>query len=201
MSHATTRQDRGHPGGRAGGPDNGPPARLQQQGVAVTVYERDARAQARVWGGTLDLHEETGQPALREAGLLADYFAQARSIGRTLVDEQCRVLLTTPPNTATPEINRYALRQLLLASLAPDTVQWGHKFTRLNMLAGRWQLHFEGSPPALADVAGPTGGCRRPGTSLPMRRLTTRARLSYRARWPSRPAPARPSTSSAAATS
>ncbi|NML65187.1 FAD-dependent monooxygenase [Hymenobacter sp. RP-2-7] len=132
---------------------------LQQQGVAVTVYERDASAQARVWGGTLDLHQETGQPALRAAGLLADYFAQARPIGRTLVDAQCRVQLTTPPNTATPEINRYALRQLLLGSLAPGTVQWGHKFTRLESRAGNWQLHFEGGPEATADVViGANGG-------------------------------------------
>ncbi len=34
---------------------------LQQHGVAVTVYERDANAQARIWGGTLDLEAETGQ--------------------------------------------------------------------------------------------------------------------------------------------
>lgn len=132
---------------------------LQQQGVAVTVYERDASAHARVWGGTLDLHEETGQPALREAGLLADYFAQARPIGRILVDEQCRVLLTTPPNTATPEINRYALRQLLLGSLAPGTVQWDHKFTHVEPQAGGWQLHFERGLPAIADVIiGANGG-------------------------------------------
>jgi tetracycline resistance monooxygenase len=34
---------------------------LQQQGVDVTVYERDENAQVRIWGGTLDLHKGSGQ--------------------------------------------------------------------------------------------------------------------------------------------
>jgi 2-polyprenyl-6-methoxyphenol hydroxylase-like FAD-dependent oxidoreductase len=32
---------------------------LQQKGIAVTIYERDKDPQARIWGGTLDLHEST----------------------------------------------------------------------------------------------------------------------------------------------
>jgi 2-polyprenyl-6-methoxyphenol hydroxylase-like FAD-dependent oxidoreductase len=132
---------------------------LQQRGVAVTVYERDASAQARVWGGTLDLHETTGQPALRQAGLLAAYFAQARPIGRTLVDAHCHGQRLLPPDTAAPEINRYALRQLLLGSLAAGTVAWDHKFTSLEPQAGRWQLHFERGLSATADlVIGANGG-------------------------------------------
>ncbi len=50
---------------------------LQQKGVSVTVYERDINAQARIWGGTLDLHKGSGQDALKAAGLLEDYFAAA----------------------------------------------------------------------------------------------------------------------------
>lgn len=54
---------------------------LQQRGLAVTVYDADASAEARNQGGTLDLHADTGQIALREAGLLDDFFALARPEG------------------------------------------------------------------------------------------------------------------------
>lgn len=30
---------------------------LQQNGIDITVYERDENPKARVWGGTLDLHK------------------------------------------------------------------------------------------------------------------------------------------------
>lgn len=46
---------------------------LQQQGGLVTVYERDENPEARVWGGTLDLHIATGQEAMKAAGLLEKY--------------------------------------------------------------------------------------------------------------------------------
>lgn len=135
---------------------------LQQQGVNVTVYERDKDAQARVWGGTLDLHEDTGQVALRKAGLLAEYFARAKPMGRTLVDGQCHVLLTTPPHAASPEINRNELRKLLLSSLADGTVVWDRKFTNLEQDQRRWRLQFEEGESAVADVViGANGGMSR----------------------------------------
>ena len=54
---------------------------LQQGGVQVTVYERDLNAQARIWGGTLDLHRESGQEALEKAGLLEQYYALVLPMG------------------------------------------------------------------------------------------------------------------------
>ncbi|MGI4761651.1 MAG: FAD-dependent oxidoreductase [Janthinobacterium lividum] len=131
---------------------------LQQQGVAVVVYERDANAQARIWGGTLDLEEATGQQALQQAGLLAHYFAAARPMGRVVADERGTVFFSTEPNTANPEINRNELRKLLLASLTPDTVVWDHKLTALEARQGRWVLRF-GQTEAAADVViGANGG-------------------------------------------
>ena len=42
---------------------------LQLNGVASTVYELDPTANVRGQGGALDMHEESGQRALRAAGL------------------------------------------------------------------------------------------------------------------------------------
>ena len=47
---------------------------LQQNGTDVTVYERDTDPQARIWGGTLDLHKSSGQEAMKMAGLLQSYY-------------------------------------------------------------------------------------------------------------------------------
>ena len=67
---------------------------LQQAGVDITIYERDENPQARIWGGTLDLHEDSGQKAMKKAGLLERYFAMAIPMGRTITDEQGKVLFT-----------------------------------------------------------------------------------------------------------
>ncbi|MBX6768190.1 MAG: FAD-dependent monooxygenase, partial [Actinomadura rubrobrunea] len=104
---------------------------LQRHGIAVTVYERETGPDARNQGGTLDLHEDTGQIALREAGLLDEFFRLARPEG-----QEMRQL---DPTTGTigfhhvpdegerfkPEIDRGRLRDLLLDSLQPQTVRWG----------------------------------------------------------------------------
>lgn len=132
---------------------------LQQKGIAVTVYERDKDPKARIWGGTLDLHEDTGQAAMREAGLLERYFARAKPIGRNITDEQAKILFSVKPQYDTPEINRNDLRQLMLDSLTGDAVVWDRKCTGLSPQNGKWLLHFENYPDVIADIViGANGG-------------------------------------------
>ncbi|MGV9280004.1 FAD-dependent oxidoreductase [Streptomyces sp. NPDC003730] len=104
---------------------------LRQHGIAATVYDRDPDAAARNQGGSLDLHEEDGQRALREAGLLEEFFTLARfeSQEERRIDTAGRLLghrLPAEGDTARPEIDRGQLRDLLLRSLDPGTVRWGH---------------------------------------------------------------------------
>lgn len=103
---------------------------LQQHGIPVTVYDRDPHPAARNQGGTLDLHTDDGQLALREAGLLDEFFALARPEGQEMrkLDPAGRLLAHHVPAEGElfkPEIDRGQLRGLLLDSLKPDTVQWG----------------------------------------------------------------------------
>src|SRR4051812_42285500 len=57
---------------------------LHRAGIPVTVYERDPGPDARDQGGTLDIHPPSGQRALREAGLEAQFRAVARVEGEDL---------------------------------------------------------------------------------------------------------------------
>lgn len=103
---------------------------LQQHGIAVTVYDRDPDAHSRNQGGSLDLHDDDGQIALREAGLLEEFFALARFEGQEMrhLDPAGNVLAHHLPDegeAAAPEIDRGQLRELLLGSLAEGTVRWG----------------------------------------------------------------------------
>ncbi|MGC0363831.1 2-polyprenyl-6-methoxyphenol hydroxylase-like FAD-dependent oxidoreductase [Rhodococcus sp. 27YEA15] len=102
---------------------------LQQRGIPVTVYDRDTDSSTRNQGGSLDLHEEDGQLALREAGLLDEFFALARMEGQEMrmLDTTGEVLVSRMPDdddTFAPEIDRGHLRELLLRSLEPGTVRW-----------------------------------------------------------------------------
>ncbi|UMO99421.1 NAD(P)/FAD-dependent oxidoreductase [Amycolatopsis sp. EV170708-02-1] len=109
---------------------------LQQHGVPVTVYDRDPHPHARNQGGTLDLHVDEGQLALREAGLLDEFFALARPEGQEMrkLDPDGRLLAHHVPvegEMFKPEIDRGQLRGLLLDSLKPDTVHWGRTLDRV----------------------------------------------------------------------
>ncbi|QJD80695.1 FAD-dependent oxidoreductase [Spirosoma rhododendri] len=132
---------------------------LQQAGVDVTVYERDKDANARIWGGTLDLHESSGQEAMKRAGLLDQYFAEAVPMGRIIADEQANVLFVKEEAVDNPEINRNELRTLLLNSLTEGTVVWDGKCTQLDAHDGKWLLHFDNGIQTTADlVIGANGG-------------------------------------------
>src|SRR5574337_1432110 len=86
---------------------------LQQNGIDVTVYERDTDPHARIWGGTLDLHKGSGQEAMKKAGLLQTYYDLALPMGINFADEKATILSTRKPTPENqfdnPEINRSAL--------------------------------------------------------------------------------------------
>ncbi|WP_030241844.1 FAD-dependent oxidoreductase [Streptomyces sp. NRRL S-350] len=113
---------------------------LQRHGRSVTVFEREASADARPQGGTLDLHADTGQAALRAAGLLDRFQALSRPEGeewRVLDFADAALLAHQGPSGAggRPEIDRGQLRGLLLDSLTEGTVRWGRAVTAVTPLA------------------------------------------------------------------
>ncbi|GAA0677124.1 NAD(P)/FAD-dependent oxidoreductase [Kitasatospora atroaurantiaca] len=121
---------------------------LQRRGIAVTVYDRDQGPDARNQGGTLDLHADNGQIALREAGLLDEFFKLARPEGQEmrLMDPTGTMTSHQVPEAGEffkPEIDRGQLRDLLLDSLQPGTVRWGQALDTISGPAdGPRQLHF-----------------------------------------------------------
>lgn len=129
---------------------------LQQNDIDVTVYERDTDPQARIWGGTLDLHKNSGQKAMEKAGLLQTYYDLALPMGVNFADEKGNIIATrnpTPENKFdNPEINRNALRKMLFSSLKNDTVVWDRKCIGLEEQKGKWLLHFENKRTAFADL-------------------------------------------------
>ncbi|MGW3949913.1 FAD-dependent oxidoreductase [Streptomyces sp. NPDC004752] len=131
---------------------------LQQHGIAVTVYDRDASPDARNQGGTLDLHADNGQIALREAGLLDEFFKLARPEGQEMRQMDPTGVITShqipePDELFKPEIDRGLLRDLLLGSLQPGTVRWGHGLDRVGGPAqGPRLLHFADGTTAETDL-------------------------------------------------
>jgi 2-polyprenyl-6-methoxyphenol hydroxylase-like FAD-dependent oxidoreductase len=141
---------------------------LQRHGIAVTVYDADASVTARNPGGTLDLHTDSGQIALEDAGLLAAFNALARPEGqakRTL-NQRGELLGEYVPaegETAAPEIDRGQLRVMLAEAVAPGTVRWGHRLvTALPLGGGAHRLEFaDGTDVEVDLVIGADGAWSR----------------------------------------
>ncbi|MER5641033.1 FAD-dependent monooxygenase [Kitasatospora sp. NPDC002227] len=149
---------------------------LHVHGITAVVYEREASRGARGQGGMLDLHTETGQRALRLAGLTEGFRAIARGAGQDMrLLEPDGTLLhqeDTPDDAplARPEVDRADLRDLLLDSLPAGTVRWGHAFER----AEGGLLHFADGPAAPYELLVGADGAN----SL-VRPLLTAARPSH----------------------
>ncbi|MEV0275823.1 FAD-dependent monooxygenase [Streptomyces sp. NPDC050610] len=110
---------------------------LHLNGIAVTVLELDASPTARHQGGMLDMHEESGQAALRAAGLYDEFRALVLPGGEAarIVDKDAALHWEdTGDDSNRPEVHRGALRDLLLDTLPDDTVRWGSKVTAARSL-------------------------------------------------------------------
>lgn len=140
---------------------------LQTHGLSATVFELDESATSRQQGGTLDMQTETGQVALKAAGLDEQFFAIARFEGQDgrLLDKSGTVLMDRkagPDDRAQPEIDRGDLRRLLLDSLAPGVVRWGSKVDAVRAVGdGTHEVTANGTTEVFDLVVGADGAWSR----------------------------------------
>ena len=147
-----------------GGPGGLTLARLLQlKGVNVKVYERDIDKNARVQGSPLDLHDDSGLAALRKANLL-DEFKKNYLVGAdktTITNAMAEVIFSDHETEQSedfghehfrPEIDRGALRKILLDSLQPENIVWDSHFLSMEKQGEGWLLHFKNEKNAYADI-------------------------------------------------
>lgn len=113
---------------------------LHVHGIEAALFDRDASPAARTQGGMLDVHEESGQEALRAAGLYDGFRARVHPGGQALrilgMDGTVYREEADDGTRGRPEIDRGDLRDLLLRSLPEGTVRWGAKVTGARPLGG-----------------------------------------------------------------
>jgi 2-polyprenyl-6-methoxyphenol hydroxylase-like FAD-dependent oxidoreductase len=117
---------------------------LSLHGLAASVLEYDEHPLARPQGGSLDLHGEGAQRALREARLEAEFSAVARTDDQydLLYDKHGTLLFEHgSADGDRPEVDRTQLRQILLDSLPPGTVRWNQRVRAVEPCAdGRYRI-------------------------------------------------------------
>jgi 2-polyprenyl-6-methoxyphenol hydroxylase-like FAD-dependent oxidoreductase len=117
---------------------------LNRHGIEAAVYELDDSPSARDQGSMLDMHEESGQAALRAAGL-SDEFRRIVHVGgeaMRILDKSGTVHLQEDGDGGNrPEVLRSSLRGILLATLPAGTIRWGAKVSGVRPLGdGRHEV-------------------------------------------------------------
>jgi len=147
---------------------------LQMQNVSVKVYERDQNEEVRVQGSPLDLHEDSGLKAMKQADLLKEFYAnvrtnasKARIVNKDFelkFDEHSIQKNHSESNSNSnknslqdiskprPEIDRSELRSILLHSLLPQTIVWDSQFLSMEKENNGWRLHFKNETNIYADL-------------------------------------------------
>ncbi|MFD5248065.1 FAD-dependent oxidoreductase [Amycolatopsis sp. NPDC058340] len=112
---------------------------LHVNGIEAAVFDLDASPSTRTQGGMLDIHVESGQAALKAAGLHDEFRTLVHPGGEAMrvLDRHAVVHLdeTDDGDGGRPEVARGDLRELLLDSLPEGTVRWGAKTVGARPLA------------------------------------------------------------------
>ncbi|WP_136605454.1 FAD-dependent oxidoreductase [Paenibacillus dokdonensis] len=154
---------------------------LQKKGIRSTIYERETNDTNAQRGGSLDIHEESGQLALQEAGLLKPFRAMARYEGQDmrLYDKHGQLHINNVANVdvpgSRPEIDRGILCGLLLNALDPGCIRYGYQLVEaLPLYDGKHELRFNNGHTDIVDlVVGADGAFSR------IRPLLTEAVAEY----------------------
>ncbi|MEU9431549.1 NAD(P)/FAD-dependent oxidoreductase [Streptomyces sp. NPDC048252] len=130
---------------------------LHVHGIEAAVLDLDASPGARTQGGMLDIHLDSGQEALRAAGLHEKFRTLVLPGGQaTRVLDKDAVVRFEGADDGTgerPEVDRGALRDLLLNALPEGTVRWGAKVTGARPLGdGRHEVRLEDGSAFTTDL-------------------------------------------------
>ncbi|OQE42988.1 hypothetical protein PENCOP_c003G07657 [Penicillium coprophilum] len=101
-------------------------ATLQQKGIDYIVYERTQR-DSPPHGGCLDLHPGSGQRAMREGGVFEEFRKHSRVGDATihlLYNHKGEQLFRFGEGRDAPEIDRWAIRKVLLTGIPDEKVVW-----------------------------------------------------------------------------
>ncbi len=130
---------------------------LHISGIRSTIFEAEPSPEAREQGGLLDIHEYNGQLGLKAAGLYDQFLAITLpgEDAKRVVDRDGNVLLDKPSSGSImrPEVERGALRRLLIESLPLDTIRWGCKLVQVSPSSdGRHKLAFADGAEVFANL-------------------------------------------------
>ncbi|EJD41229.1 putative monooxygenase [Auricularia subglabra TFB-10046 SS5] len=145
---------------------------LARKGIPATLYERDEEFGSRAHlGGTLDLHVDSGQAAIKEAGLWDAFVQHSRPEGQEFIvaDKSGEILHHYVPPAdaeqhARPEIDRTMLRKIMVDGAPSGSIKWGHALVGASPVAGsaEWELTFANGHKVVVDVlVGADGGRSR----------------------------------------
>lgn len=129
---------------------------LQLHGIPSTIYERDANVDARQQGGSLDIHDDSGQVALREAGLYEAFLKRTHEGGEAMrvIDKHGKIFIDETGTTAStrPEIDRTVLRRMLVDSLDHGTIRWNSKVVAVRRAESGHVLELDDGSVAPSDL-------------------------------------------------
>ncbi|MDN5605786.1 MAG: FAD-dependent monooxygenase [Kocuria sp.] len=154
---------------------------LHVHGIEATVFELEADRHARVQGGMLDIHDHNGQLGIREAKLWDSFLEIVHPGGEAMriLDHRANVMYEDSDDGtfSRPEVDRGALRDVLIDALPQRSVVWGHKATNIRHHAegpGRFSIDFSNGQTVTTDLlVGADGAWSK------VRPLLTDARPSY----------------------
>jgi 2-polyprenyl-6-methoxyphenol hydroxylase-like FAD-dependent oxidoreductase len=152
---------------------------LQINDIPVSIYEADQSEEVRQQGGSLDIHTDTGQVALKEAGLFEEFLEHIHVEGEAIrvLDKHGRVFIDQEEpagGNGRPEIDRKVLRKLLVDSLVPGTIVWGSRVVAARPYGSGHRLEFANGTAVRADlVIGADGAWSK------VRALLTSVRPTY----------------------
>lgn len=130
---------------------------LQRQGFSFTIYERGYQNMHSDRGGSLDIHDDSGQLPLKEAGIFETFRKHARYEGEDtrIVSKDGEILYDEDAEGEgnRPEIDRGKLCDIIMEQIHPENIKYGFKFEKLIQRDnGEVELVFENGTTVMTNL-------------------------------------------------